>query len=535
MLPSSPSVNRALVPLMLLLCGTALGSTPDAPPPLHIGKVTIETLDVYSQHEASRGYLYRAADRLHFETRDSVVEKFLLFHEGDEYRPERLAETERNLRALHFLKSASVVASEPHDGLVDVTVTTQDAWSIAPETQAGSKGGAATLGFDVSDSNFLGYGKQLEVGWDRNVDRSGTSIDYDDPAFFAPYWDAHLTYRQNSDGYNHRANIRRPFFSFATPWSVDVALSALRQHDKLYAGGVTFDRFRQDHQRYAIAAGRALTNSDRYANRVVTGIRYERDEFDALPDSTGLAGVPAPRDFRYLFVRYEHAENEFVKLNFVNKDLRYEDYNLGREYSAEAAVSPRVLGAERTTEFGRVTGSEGYRIGANGFVMPFVSLESRLGGGFDNAVGFANVSMIQRFSGKRPSALVGRVMLTNGWNTDPEVQYFADGLTGLRGYRVHAFAGTRAVVMNLEHRFYLGREVLQLLSPGFVVFADAGNATNGSLPKLFDLKTDVGVGIRIGLPRTPKNLLRIDLAYALNADARGKRGLLVSVSSGQAF
>ena len=49
------------------------------------------------------------------------------------------------------------------------------------------------------------------------------------------------------------------------------------------------------------------------------------------------------------------------------------------------------------------------------------------------------------------------------------------------------------------------------------------------------LKMDAGVGIRIGLPRTPKNLLRIDLAYALQRDARGHKGLLLSVASGQAF
>jgi len=39
----------------------------------------------------------------------------------------------------------------------------------------------------------------------------------------------------------------------------------------------------------------------------------------------------------------------------------------------------------------------------------------------------------------------------------------------------------------------------------------------------------------MGLPRTPKNLLRIDLGYALSPDALGRRGLMVSMSSGQAF
>ena len=50
-----------------------------------------------------------------------------------------------------------------------------------------------------------------------------------------------------------------------------------------------------------------------------------------------------------------------------------------------------------------------------------------------------------------------------------------------------------------------------------------------------NLKFDAGVGIRIGLPRTPKNLLRLDLGYAMNRDPRGKRGLVISFSSGQAF
>jgi len=68
-----------------------------------------------------------------------------------------------------------------------------------------------------------------------------------------------------------------------------------------------------------------------------------------------------------------------------------------------------------------------------------------------------------------------------------------------------------------------------------VVFADAGNATNEGLSNLLALKSDVGFGFRMGLPRTPKNLLRLDFAYALNRDPLGRRGWLVSFASGQAF
>ena len=55
------------------------------------------------------------------------------------------------------------------------------------------------------------------------------------------------------------------------------------------------------------------------------------------------------------------------------------------------------------------------------------------------------------------------------------------------------------------------------------------------LRRFYDAKSDVGIGLRMGLPRTPKNLLRIDLAYALNRDPLGRKGWLVAFSSGQAF
>jgi hypothetical protein len=122
----SPPVKSVILLFLGLTVAFALRAQSE--PPLRIGIITIRPLDVYSSDEARHGRLYQLADNLHIETRRSVIEKFLLFRSGEPYSPERLAETERNLRAMQFLKSASVVASAPHDGLVDVTVTTQDSW-----------------------------------------------------------------------------------------------------------------------------------------------------------------------------------------------------------------------------------------------------------------------------------------------------------------------------------------------------------------------------------------------------------------------
>src|SRR5262249_15079097 len=119
--------------------------------PLRIGSITIQTVDVFSPDEAARGWLYRAADRLHATTNESVIRRFLLFEEGAPYDPEALAETERNLRALRFLKSAQVVAGTPHDGVVDVEVLTQDAWTFQLGLSVGSVAGKLIGGISLGE------------------------------------------------------------------------------------------------------------------------------------------------------------------------------------------------------------------------------------------------------------------------------------------------------------------------------------------------------------------------------------------------
>jgi hypothetical protein len=506
--------------VLLVFLGLLVATAPSAQaePPVRIGTIIIRPLDVYSSDEAGHGRLYQLADSLHIETRKSVIEKFLLFREGDVYSPERLAETERNLRALQFLKSASVVASPPHDGIVDVVVTTQDSWSIAPETQAGSKGGKSTIGATLAETNLLGLGKDLELGWNRGVDRTRIGVNYNDPAFFAPYWRAAFGYAVNSDGYDHRFMVARPFYSFATPWATEMSFTGFRQFDHLYGGGREIERFRQTHREIAASYG----------------VRAVEDSFFLMRNSPQQV-LPSDRQFRYLFVRYDSTANDFVKLNFVNKDIRYEDFNLGKQYSIEAAVSPRALGVERTTSYARVAAADGKWLG-DGFVLPAASLSSRFDRGLQNTIATSSLLFVRRGGrASYPTTFLSRVSLSSGWRMDAEQQFFADGLTGLRGYRAHAFAGTRALVINVEERLYLGREILQLASPGIVAFADAGNATSGGFTDLLHVKSDIGIGLRIGLPRTPKNLLRIDLAYALNRDPLGRKGWLVAFSSGQAF
>ena len=132
---------------------------------------------------------------------------------------------------------------------------------------------------------------------------------------------------------------------------------------------------------------------------------------------------------------------------------------------------------------------------------------------------------------------MAQVQFQEGWNLDRDVQLFADGDHGLRGYRLYAFEGNRRIVVNVEHRVFSGFEILQLFSLGAAAFVDSGTAAAANSPlRLSSLKTDAGVGLRIGIARAAHTtILRLDGAYAFDPDPLGKRGWLVSFSSGQAF
>jgi hypothetical protein len=504
--------------------------------PLRIGRITIRSVNVFSPEEAARGWLYRAADAVHFETRESVIRKFLLFREGDPYDSTRLEETERNLRALAFLKAASVLPGPKHDGLVDVEVTTQDAWTTQPGISYGKKGGVTTYSFSFEEKDLLGTGRSAQISYGKDVDRINRFVEYKDPYFFGPYWNADFLYSANSDGTEEAVRIGRPFFSFVSPWAADLLVTHLLQDDKIFESGEESARFRQSHREFHARYGRAITASDERARRLTAGFELLKDEFEHAPNRPADL-LPDDRNFRYLFLRYEDVSNDFLKLNYVNRDSRFEDFNLGRSFAATIAVSPSALGLERTTEFVQVQGDEGWRLSQSSFLQAHVAFHTRLDDGVQNAILSATVSYVRKFNTPLLQTLVSHLQFDEGWNLDRETQFFADGANGLRGYRLHSFEGDKRLVWNLEHRLFTGREVLQLASFGAAVFFDTGAATPRGQPlKLSEFKSDVGVGLRIAISRASTNsILRVDAAYPLNPDPLGRKGWLISFSSGQVF
>ncbi|MDT8903783.1 outer membrane protein assembly factor [Anaeroselena agilis] len=98
-------------------------------------------------------------------------------------------------------------------------------------------------------------------------------------------------------------------------------------------------------------------------------------------------------------------------------------------------------------------------------------------------------------------------------------KFYVGGSDTLRGYNDEQFKGNKMLAATAEYRFPIVKKVEG------VVFGDIGNAWDGEGYKLNDLKSSVGVGVRVTTPLGP---IRLDYA-------RGKEGGKTHFSFGGQF
>ncbi len=499
--------------------------------PLRIGTIDVRTTPLFSTEEESHGRFYEVADALHTPTRAALVRRFLLFREGDLYDPERIAESEKNLRHLDFIKIATIKAGPQHDGVVDIVVDTQDEWTTDPNVDFGHDGGVATWSLNVTQKDLLGSGAEVSVTAARDPERTTRSLEIIHPSFLRAYSNLDLTLTKASDGGETRAELAQPFFSTATPLSYSVLFDHGAKSMRTFEGGVMTSRFHEDNREIRALFGAALAVSDAHAHRLLFGADLQDTTFRPLEG----AGSPVDRHFRWALLGYEFASQNLIKLDYVDHDARFDDFDLGPHGAVTLGVSPSGV-SDRVTELVAASASTGFRLGDQVFLIPHAAYTTRVAGGAENEITSVELRLIWRPETSTIQTFVSRLRVDDGHKLDRDVQFFADGLRGLRGYPAYAFEGDRAVVFNAEHRIFAGRELLQLFAPAAAFFVDSGTALPaGQRIRFGDFKTDVGAGLRIAIARAESTVLRLDVAYALDNSPTGKRGFVFSFGTTQAF
>lgn len=128
----------------------------------YIRKIIIKRLDFGTpMNDTARKFETRLthwANDLHHKTKESVVRKNLFFKPGDKLTPYLIADNERFLRDIPYLRDADISVVNVNRDSVDIIVLTKDVLSIGGSFRLHS---STRMSVTISDANIGGTGQEL--------------------------------------------------------------------------------------------------------------------------------------------------------------------------------------------------------------------------------------------------------------------------------------------------------------------------------------------------------------------------------------
>jgi outer membrane protein assembly factor BamA len=485
-----------------------------------IGAIDIDVRNIFDESDAREvNGLFRLANRLHIRTNRSTVKAQLLFASGDKYSARKLAETERSLRLLTYVYDARVVPVRYADGKVDVKVITKDVWTLSPGISFGRAGGTNSTNFNLQDSNFLGWGKELEVSRGSTVDRTSNTVDWSDPNVFGSRWTSALTYANSSDGMQRSLKVALPFYSLDAPWSTKITAVKFDRTISRYNLGDIVDQFNDNESSYELSGGVSNGLIDGWTKRFTFGMRYDHNLFLPTPGTSVPAQqLPPGRTLSYPFVGFDFLQDKYKKAGDENQIGRTEDLYFGTEVTGEVGLSNSAFGADRNAIMLAAKALRGIEITELQQLFLTSDFASRIEDGrARNLIADAGAKYYWRW--RTDWLLYAGLSGTVTDSLDPDMQLLLGGDNGLRGYPLRYESGTSRALLTVEQRFYTDWYPFRLARVGGAIFADVGRTWGSGVIGNSDpgLLRDVGFGLRLGNTRSGLgNVLHVDFAFPLN-------------------
>ncbi|HEY3567546.1 MAG TPA: POTRA domain-containing protein [Thermoanaerobaculia bacterium] len=531
---------------------------PTIPPGSVIGEVRVAARDIFNPDDPGENRkLFRLANRLHRTTREGVIKSQLLFKPGDVFNPELIAESARILRTHDYLYDVDIHPVPRDDGKVDVEVATRDVWTLQGGASFGRAGGKNSTSFSLSDSNFLGTGKEIELDRIGTIDRTSNLVRYTDPNLLGSRVRLLASYADNSDGGRQRLEIERPFYSLDTHWAAGMRSFRDDRLESLYTLGKAETFFRHQTDFVEAYGGYSPGLVDGFTHRWEAGFTYTRDDFSRsskLP--LGLLGrgplgkeirklpLPPDRVLAYPWVRFESVQSQYVVEKDLDRIQRSEDLNLGRQYSLLLGLSSPTFGGDGTRWVAQTAVADGWRPTPGQLVLFQLGASTRwYRKDAENLVAGGRLRYYLRDLGSQ--VFYASLGADLAHRLDGEDQLLLGGDSGLRGYPLRYQAGDRRFLLTLEQRFYSDREVFHLAHLGAAIFFDAGQAwfvdtltaQNRALALQQQQRVlkDIGLGLRIASSRSARGaVLHLDVALPLDR-TRSIQSVQWLVSTGDTF
>lgn len=488
-----------------------------------IGEITLRVNDIFDlTNPKENNALYRVANKLHIATRESVVRSYLLFKSGEPYSRRLLDETERSLRNTQFLYDAFIVPVRYHDNIVDLEVITRDVWTLTGGINYSLKGGETSTGFEIEDSNFLGYGHSFSLSHSVDEDRTSDLFRYDAPNVGGQHTNIIVTLGSNSDGDLYGLNYAKPFFSLDTSKSYGFNIEGEDYDESRFENGIAVADYHRTDRLFEVFLG----HSDGLVNNrtIQWTLGYTHAERLYSPnDETGdPAEVPENDAESFPWISMRYIEDYFIKTQRLSFFGRTEDLNLGNEFLIKIGWSDHAIssGAPSDEVIYELSYSRGLLLKKERYLLLNFDSEGRIAS--EHSENVLNSGRI-RYYNPHDSRQVfyTSLFMQNAHDLDDPNVIQLGGDTGMRGYPAHIQDGDRMFLLTVEQRFYHERHFFEFFYAGGALFFDMGRAWDpdvGPGPNSGVLK-DVGAGLRLTSSRAGKGkVLHIDAAYPLDGD-----------------
>lgn len=480
---------------------------------LPIVRIVCERYNVFDTSDPKTSkWPYRAANALHIRSREKFIHSMLLFQEGDPYSAANAAESARLLRGLGIMNPVEIRAREIEGG-VEVIVETHDQWSLQIGADAGLSGNRGTFGVQLQEENLGGWGKELSLGYDTDVERDSWNFGYADPNVFGSRWIAELEYQNRSDGHLKRIMAIRPFFSLATrrAWGGQWISEEITEH--LYSANESVIQGRRKSDSLRGWYGIQLGDSGSVVRRLTLGWDAQQVDYsDWRWIETGEPyPAPLPLDISGIRIGYEQVADNYEVLYGLRAWSSQEDVGLGPNFKFGATFSGPALGGD----ISRVL-FDGLFSVADHRGRWLLMGDAWLSGRFDRSEPHDVLFGLQLAAtqiGERGFQF--RLMLDVSHNLQLDRQLTLGADVGLRGWDPDFFDGTGRALINAQWRTVVFRHVLELFSVGVVVFADAGKTWDARVGADTDgIRADAGAGLLFDLSKVSlSNILRVEVAW----------------------
>jgi hypothetical protein len=510
----------------------------------------------------------------HSTTQEEVIERELLFKEGDQWNTLTVQESARNIRNYLLVAVGQIVPVRGTDrNSVIALVVTKDLWSLRTNFSFSYVGSTLQqLDLQLTEENIAGRMKQASALFGMDIDTRQVGEQAADPRI----WGSRVAINEQAAVITDRAtslteggygsvSLGQPLYSLSTEWSWNVSTSVRKDvHRQYFADGI-----------------------EEIASPVVAGdlIPYAYDErlVDISANVTRSFGQIIKTDFTFGWAAAIH---DFGLPNYSSPDFSPSPQTASQNYFLTNVVpyseraSMLTFGVHlyrgdfvETIDVNTFALTELFRTGPDvGFTLNYANrafgldsnyVEAHLTAGenwiWDDDIFSASLAGNLRYETGLQADLtsvaidqtdwVNRLASLNLKNVSPRIwrvvvgaQYVRrsedlnhavstiGGDTNLRGYPSQYLAGPQLLSGNVELR--TDPVALKSVHFGEAVFFDTGDAFES--PQSVQLLSSVGVGERILFPEFDKSVLRLDVAFPLNTVV-GASPAYFSAQFGQAF